>query len=107
MAMQGKIAVEEHFKIEETSGSENRYPGNYWSSIPAKLLDIHGARLAEMDKTGIEVEVFMTPRRPSRSHAAPTMRWRRPSPNDRIVLPVWRHCRCRIRRLLLLNSSAV
>jgi gamma-resorcylate decarboxylase len=58
MAMQGKIAVEEHFKIEETSGSENRYPGSYWSSIPTKLLDIHGARLAEMDKTGIEIEVI-------------------------------------------------
>src|SRR5581483_1516554 len=55
--MQGKIAVEEHFKIEETSGSENRYPGSYWSSIAAKLLDMHGARLAEMDKTGIEIEV--------------------------------------------------
>src|SRR5580704_15562360 len=56
--MQGKIAVEEHFKIEETSGSESRYPGSYWSAIPAKLLDIHGARLAERDKTGIEVEVI-------------------------------------------------
>src|SRR5581483_8856783 len=56
--MQGKIAVEEHFKIEETSGSENRYPGSYWSGIPAKLLDFRGARLAEMDKTGIEIEVI-------------------------------------------------
>ena len=56
--MQGKVAVEEHFKIEETSGSESRYPGGYWSAIPAKLLDIHGARLAEMDKTGIEIEVI-------------------------------------------------
>lgn len=56
--MQGKIAVEEHFKIEETSGSENRYPGSYWASIPGKLLDFHGARLAEMDKTGIAIEVI-------------------------------------------------
>ncbi len=56
--MQGKVAVEEHFKIEETSGSESRYPGSYWSAIPAKLLDIHGARLAEMDKAGIEIEVI-------------------------------------------------
>ena len=56
--MQGKVAVEEHFKIDETSGSESRYPGSYWSAIPAKLLDIHGARLAEMDKAGIEIEVI-------------------------------------------------
>ena len=56
--MQGKIAVEEHFRIPETSGSESRYPGSYWSSLPAKLLDIHGARLAEMDRTGIEIEVI-------------------------------------------------
>ena len=56
--MQGKIAVEEHFRIEETRGSESRYPGRYWAELPAKLLDIHGARLAEMDKTGIAIEVI-------------------------------------------------
>ena len=56
--MQGKIAVEEHFRIEETSGSESRYPGSYWSGLSAKLLDIHELRLAEMDKTGIEIEVI-------------------------------------------------
>jgi len=27
--MQGKIAVEEHFRIAETTGSEGRYPGPY------------------------------------------------------------------------------
>jgi 2,3-dihydroxybenzoate decarboxylase len=56
--MQGKIAVEEHFRIEETRGSESRYPGRYWQELPAKLLDIHGTRLAEMDKTGIDIEVI-------------------------------------------------
>ncbi len=56
--MQGKIAVEEHFRIEETRGSESRYPGRYWQELPAKLLDIHGARLAEMDQTGIAIEVI-------------------------------------------------
>jgi predicted TIM-barrel fold metal-dependent hydrolase len=56
--MQGKIAVEEHFRIEETRGSESRYPGRYWQELPGKLLDIHGARLAEMDKTGIDIEVI-------------------------------------------------
>jgi len=56
--MQGKIAVEEQFRIAETTGSESRYPGAYWAGLSAKLLDIHGARLAEMDKTGIEIEVI-------------------------------------------------
>jgi len=56
--MQGKIAVEEHFRIEETKGSEARYPGSYWSGLAGKLLDVHGARLAEMDQTGIEFAVL-------------------------------------------------
>jgi gamma-resorcylate decarboxylase len=56
--MQGKIAVEEHFRIAETTGSESRYPGAYWSGLSGKLLDIHGARLAEMDRCGIEKAVI-------------------------------------------------
>jgi gamma-resorcylate decarboxylase len=56
--MQGKIAVEEHFRIEETKGSEGRYPGSYWAGLSAKLLDVHGDRLAEMDKVGIEIAVL-------------------------------------------------
>ena len=31
--MQGKIAVEEHFRIAETTGSEGRYPGPYWAGL--------------------------------------------------------------------------
>jgi predicted TIM-barrel fold metal-dependent hydrolase len=56
--MQGKIAVEEHFRIAETTGSEGRYPGPYWAGLSAKLLDIHDVRLAEMDRSGIEIEVI-------------------------------------------------
>jgi gamma-resorcylate decarboxylase len=56
--MQGKIAVEEHFRIEETKGSESRYPGSYWEGLSGKLLDVHGARLAEMDAAGIEIAVL-------------------------------------------------
>jgi len=56
--MQGKVAVEEHFRIPETKGSEARYPGAYWEGLSSKLLDVHDARLAEMDKTGIEFEVI-------------------------------------------------
>ena len=47
--MQGKIAVEEHFKNDETSGSETRYPGSYWSAIPAKLLDAFDFLTGEPD----------------------------------------------------------
>jgi 2,3-dihydroxybenzoate decarboxylase len=56
--MQGKIAVEEHFRIPETKGSEARYPGAYWAALPEKLLDMGSARLAEMDKNGIELAVI-------------------------------------------------
>ncbi len=56
--MQGKIAVEEHFRIEETKGSESRYPGPYWSGLSGKLLDVFGARLTEMDANGIEMAVL-------------------------------------------------
>src|SRR5579859_7170252 len=58
-SMQGKIAVEEHFRIEETKGSEQRYPGSYWTGLSCKLLEVHGgARLAEMDAAGIEIAVL-------------------------------------------------
>src|SRR5580704_17298146 len=57
-AMQGKIAVEEHFAIDETTGNSVRYPGAYWAGLQGKLLDIHGARLAEMDQAGIETAVL-------------------------------------------------
>jgi predicted TIM-barrel fold metal-dependent hydrolase len=56
--MQGKIAVEEHFRIEETTGSETRYPGSYWSGLRRKLLEFDGERLTEMDRSGIEMAVI-------------------------------------------------
>ena len=56
--MQGKVAVEEHFRIEETKGSEARYPGPYWSALSGKLLDVFGARLTGMDANGIEMAVL-------------------------------------------------
>jgi len=54
----GKIAVEEHFSIPETPGSTGRYQSAYWSALHAKLLDLDGARLAEMDRCGIEIAVL-------------------------------------------------
>jgi 2,3-dihydroxybenzoate decarboxylase len=56
--MQGKIAVEEHFAIAETTGNSVRYPGSYWSGLQGKLLEFDGARIAEMDKTGIEMAIL-------------------------------------------------
>jgi 2,3-dihydroxybenzoate decarboxylase len=56
--MQNKIAVEEHFRIEETKGSEGRYCSPYWSGLSGKLIDVHGTRLAEMDQNGIEIAVL-------------------------------------------------
>jgi gamma-resorcylate decarboxylase len=56
--MLGKIAVEEHFAIPDTLGRSMRYQSPYWSGLQGKLLDLHDARLAEMDRTGIEVEII-------------------------------------------------
>ena len=56
--MQGKIAVEEHFAIADTTGGSLRYPGSYWSGLQGKLLDFFGQRLAEMDRCGIEIAVL-------------------------------------------------
>src|SRR5580704_15123909 len=56
--MQGKIAVEEHFAIPETTGIATRWPGSYWASLHGKLLDLFDRRLAEMDASGIEMAVL-------------------------------------------------
>jgi 2,3-dihydroxybenzoate decarboxylase len=56
--MQGKIAIEEHFAIPDTTGISVRYQSPYWSGLQGKLLDLHDQRLAEMDKTGIEMEII-------------------------------------------------
>ncbi len=56
--MQGKIAIEEHFAIADTLGRSMRYQTAYWSGLQGKLLDLHDQRLAEMDRTGIEIEII-------------------------------------------------
>jgi predicted TIM-barrel fold metal-dependent hydrolase len=56
--MQGKIAVEEHFAIPETTSISARWPGSYWTAMRDKLLDLFDRRLTEMDQTGIEMEVL-------------------------------------------------
>lgn len=54
--MKGKIAVEEHFAIEETLGaSAKALPAKYWDELSARLVDIHDKRLQLMDEHGVEM----------------------------------------------------
>ncbi len=54
--MQGKIALEEHFAIEETLlDSAGFVPDSYWAELSHRLLDIHDTRLKLMDKHGLEM----------------------------------------------------
>jgi len=53
--VQGKIALEEHFAIPETlQDSAGFVPGDYWTELSARLLDIQDKRLRLMDAHGIE-----------------------------------------------------
>lgn len=57
--MQGKIALEEHFAIPETlMDSAGFVPGDYWTELQSRLLDIHGKRLSLMDQHGIETMIL-------------------------------------------------
>ena len=54
--MQGKIALEEHFALEETLGDSQPFaPVEDWPELKHRLLDIHERRLHEMDKGGVEL----------------------------------------------------
>jgi 2,3-dihydroxybenzoate decarboxylase len=54
--MQGKIALEEHFAIEQTvQDSAGFSPADDWVELKARLLDIQDRRLREMDANGIEM----------------------------------------------------
>jgi gamma-resorcylate decarboxylase len=56
--MQGKVAVEEHFVIPDTTDRSLRYHTDYWTGLQPRLLDLHDRRLAEMDRSGIEIEII-------------------------------------------------
>ena len=54
--MQGKIALEEHFAIPETlQDSAGFVPGDYWTELSVRIMDIQDRRLREMDENGIEM----------------------------------------------------
>jgi gamma-resorcylate decarboxylase len=51
----GKIALEEHFAIEETlMDSAGFLPDNHWAELKSRLLDIQDRRLRLMDQYGVE-----------------------------------------------------
>jgi gamma-resorcylate decarboxylase len=54
--MQGKVALEEHFALEDTlQDSAGFAPEADWPELKARLLDIQDRRLREMDANGIEM----------------------------------------------------
>ncbi len=54
--MRGKIALEEHFAMEETLGDSERYfPPDVWRKMHGALTDFHQKRLEQMDQHGIEM----------------------------------------------------
>ncbi len=57
--MQGKIALEEHFAIQETlMDSAGFLPDAVWEELESRLLDIQVKRLGEMDKHGVEIMIL-------------------------------------------------
>ncbi|HEX4177840.1 MAG TPA: amidohydrolase family protein [Rhizomicrobium sp.] len=53
--MKGKVALEEHFAIDETiNDSAGFLADSCWTELRARLLDIHELRLSQMDQHGIE-----------------------------------------------------
>ena len=57
--MQGKIALEEHFAIPDTIEDSNGFlAAETWPELKARLLDIHGRRIEEMDKHGVEMMIL-------------------------------------------------
>ena len=57
--MEGKIALEEHFALEETL-QDSLYKVWFatWDDMRRRLLDLHDLRLIEMDKHGIEFSIL-------------------------------------------------
>jgi gamma-resorcylate decarboxylase len=54
--VKGKIALEEHFAIQETlEDSAIFVPGDYWEELKYRLFDFHEKRLKLMDEYGIEM----------------------------------------------------
>jgi predicted TIM-barrel fold metal-dependent hydrolase len=57
-AMQGKIALEEHFAIEATVSDSQVFGPQVWDQLRPRLLNAHDMRLHEMDKHGVEMMIL-------------------------------------------------
>ena len=56
--MKGKIGLEEHFALPDTAvNPRGTYAEPTWAELKGRLLELHGERLALMDKHGIEMMV--------------------------------------------------
>ena len=54
--MQGKIALEEHFAIEDTLNDfKGFFPDKVWQEVRSRVLDLHDRRIRLMDEYGIEM----------------------------------------------------
>ena len=54
--MQGKIALEEHFAIEDTlNDSKGFFPDKVWQEVRSRVMDLHDRRIRLMDEYGIEM----------------------------------------------------
>ncbi len=57
--MQGKIALEEHFAIEDTlMDSRGYFPDDVWEEVKSRVLDLHDRRIRLMDEHGIETMIL-------------------------------------------------
>ena len=51
-----KIVLEEHFALPETVDiSEKYFTPDVWPAMRHSLVDLHGRRVEEMDRSGIEM----------------------------------------------------
>ena len=57
--MKGKIALEEHFAVDDTLGDSAGFLGDtVWEELSGRLMDIHEKRLGQMDAHGIETMIL-------------------------------------------------
>jgi 2,3-dihydroxybenzoate decarboxylase len=57
--MQGKIALEEHFAIDDTlMDSKGYFPEDVWVEVRDRVLDLHDRRIRLMDEFGIEMMIL-------------------------------------------------
>jgi predicted TIM-barrel fold metal-dependent hydrolase len=57
--MRGKIAIEEHFALNETlEDPVSQFPRQFWDELRDRMIDLHDRRLRLMDQHGIEMMVL-------------------------------------------------